>query len=318
MHDVIGDIHGHADELIELLQRLGYSETQGGFWHPTRKVVFCGDFIDRGPRILDTVRIVRQMCENGTAQAVMGNHEYNALTFHTPHPEKPESFLRRHSEKNIHQHRATLDQLAGTAMDEALKWFRTLPVSLDLGKLRVVHACWDERDLQTIDRAAAEFGMMSPAFLLKASDAKSELFAAVERVLKGPEMQLPHGRFMVDKEGNQRPRTRIRWFEHIDGHNCASYSIPELPDADLAEIPVPATARPAVYDLRNPPLFIGHYWLPGTNPAPLRPNVACVDYSVAKHGMLTAYRHHGESVLQPANFVTVPSRMYTTTAQSVR
>ena len=86
MYDIIGDIHGHADELVELLQKLGYKESSQVFRHPSRQVIFCGDFIDRGPRIRDTIAIARNMCEANAAQAVMGNHELNALAFHTPHP----------------------------------------------------------------------------------------------------------------------------------------------------------------------------------------------------------------------------------------
>ena len=60
-YDVIGDIHGCADRLEALLSRLGY-EKNGGVWrHPDRMVVFLGDYIDRGPQILETLTIVRNM-----------------------------------------------------------------------------------------------------------------------------------------------------------------------------------------------------------------------------------------------------------------
>ena len=61
------------------------------------------------------------------------------------------------------------------------------------------------------------------------------------------------------------------------------------------------------YAPTEPPTFIGHYWLPPARPEPLAPNVACVDYSVAKDGgMLTAYRWDGEAVLDAGKFVSVP------------
>lgn len=82
MIDFIGDIHGYADKLIELLEKLGYSMENGVYSHPTRKVLFIGDYIDRGPKIRETLMIVRQMVESGNAIALMGNHEYNALCFH--------------------------------------------------------------------------------------------------------------------------------------------------------------------------------------------------------------------------------------------
>ena len=69
MYDIIGDIHGHAAELKLLLEKLGYRNDAGSYSHPARRVLFCGDFIDRGPEIMETLRLVRQMCDSGAAQA---------------------------------------------------------------------------------------------------------------------------------------------------------------------------------------------------------------------------------------------------------
>lgn len=85
--DVIGDVHGCADELEALLKQLGYlvvAELPGGpvidsgpvYAHPEgRKAVFVGDLVDRGPRVLDTVRLVRNMVASGSALCVPGNHD---------------------------------------------------------------------------------------------------------------------------------------------------------------------------------------------------------------------------------------------------
>ena len=51
MIDFIGDIHGHADKLEELLVKLGYVKVNGAYSHPERKALFVGDYIDRGPKI---------------------------------------------------------------------------------------------------------------------------------------------------------------------------------------------------------------------------------------------------------------------------
>ena len=79
MYDLIGDIHGHADELVRLLELLGYEKNQGTYRHTERKVIFLGDFIDRGPEIRQVLETVRPMVEAGHALAVMSNHELNAL-----------------------------------------------------------------------------------------------------------------------------------------------------------------------------------------------------------------------------------------------
>ena len=111
MYDLIGDIHGHADALEQLLKTLGYSRYTGVYRHPERQVIFLGDFIDRGPKSRETLEIVRPMVESGTALSVMGNHELNALAFHTRNPHKPGEHLRPHNEKNSNQHAQTRRQV---------------------------------------------------------------------------------------------------------------------------------------------------------------------------------------------------------------
>ena len=109
MYDVIGDIHGHADGLELLLTKLEYLPDGLGYRHPERQAVFVGDFIDRGPKIARALEIVRSMTGSGAAVAVMGNHEFNAIAYHTP--KQNGSFYREHNQKNEQQHEATLEQL---------------------------------------------------------------------------------------------------------------------------------------------------------------------------------------------------------------
>jgi protein phosphatase len=88
--DIIGDVHGCCDELETLLQQLGYRVTtlegEPAVWgnrvyaHPDgRKAVFVGDLVDRGPRIVDTVRLVRNMIVGGSALCVPGNHDMKLM-----------------------------------------------------------------------------------------------------------------------------------------------------------------------------------------------------------------------------------------------
>src|SRR6185312_14813354 len=88
--DIIGDVHGCCDELEQLLNRLGYNKfdiaghgpgwSNIGYVHPEgRKAVFVGDLVDRGPRVLDTLSIVRNMVQFGSALCVPGNHDMKLL-----------------------------------------------------------------------------------------------------------------------------------------------------------------------------------------------------------------------------------------------
>lgn len=87
--DIIGDVHGCFDELVDLLKQLGYSvEAQANGDAPAkylvvppegRKAIFLGDLVDRGPKIPDVLRVVMNMVEAGTALCVPGNHDIKLM-----------------------------------------------------------------------------------------------------------------------------------------------------------------------------------------------------------------------------------------------
>lgn len=140
-YDIIGDIHGHFHTLESLLGKLGYTRA-GGLWgHQTRRALFLGDYIDRGPMPRETLGLVRAMVDAGHAHALMGNHELNAVAYHTYNTAGEP--LRRHSDENTHQHRATLDAFSGRPGEWAgwLEWFKGLPFFFEEPGIRAVHAC---------------------------------------------------------------------------------------------------------------------------------------------------------------------------------
>lgn len=300
-YDIIGDIHGHADPLHALLAKLGYIERDGIHAHPERRVIFLGDFIDRGPKIPETLQTVRAMIDSGNALAVMGNHEFNALAYATP---DGTDWLRKHTRKNTEQHEATLEQFDGHEAEwqDHLAWFRTLPLWLDLPGLRAVHAAWDVR-------AAARLGpeaRMTEALVRAASTKGTQEYLDVETLLKGVELQLPDGHFFFDNKNFPRHQIRTRWWLPARGTTYRrialqpgsnEWEIPELPADEHAE-------RVPGYAPDERPVFNGHYWLTGEAEL-MAPNVAILDYSVAKEGPLTAYRWDGEQKLDAAKFVQV-------------
>ena len=83
--DIVGDVHGCFEELVLLLERLGYQlaarvgadgETGYSVTHPEgRKAVFVGDLVDRGPGVTNVLKLVMSMVEDGVALCVAGNHE---------------------------------------------------------------------------------------------------------------------------------------------------------------------------------------------------------------------------------------------------
>ncbi len=166
-------------------------------------MIFVGDFIDRGPKIRETLEIVRAMVEAGTALAVMGNHEYNALCFHTP--DGHGGYLRPHTPEKVSQHQATLDQIAVPFPDEWrewLEWFMKLPLFLDLGSLRVVHACWDDEQIAQLHGDNRLTDELLHTSIVKGTPENQ----AVEVLLKGKEIELPRGPYVHDQGRNGPPR----------------------------------------------------------------------------------------------------------------
>ncbi len=304
-YDLIGDIHGYADPLVRLLGELGYRE-RGGLWrHATREAIFLGDFIDRGPHQREVIDIVRPMIEEGAALAVMGNHEFNALAFHTPHPVTGEP-LRPWSKKHRDQHDAFIRAYEGrdAEMRETLDWFRTLPLWLDMGALRVIHACWDPHLLSAV-RAEVDGQHITDEFLVAATDPGTWQHGAIDSLLKGKEIDLPAGTSVPDKGGNHRHRIRLRWWDsHATTYREAHFG-PESAETHIPNDPIEGD-HVVEYSHDDPPCFLGHYWLEG-DPAPLAPNIACLDYSVAKEGgKLVAYRwDDGDADLAKEKFVAV-------------
>ena len=302
-YDVIGDIHGHADKLIALLRKMGYRHHLGAWRHRERSAIFVGDFIDRGPGQLETIRIVREMLDAGTGQAVMGNHEFNAIAWHTTDSESHHEHLRRRTPKNRKQHKAFLDE-AGADSDkhsELVKWFFTLPLWLDLAGVRVVHACWHPRYMAEIEPYLKPGRRLGPALVVAASRPGSMEHRVVEALIKGPEIELPPEHKFHDKDGNPRNKLRVRWWDS----SAITYREAGIPEPGARnELPLTAIPRGAVlgYD-GDKPVFFGHYWRTGIL-QPLGPKVACVDYSAGNGGPLVAYRWEGEFELNGDSFVS--------------
>lgn len=316
-YDIIGDIHGQADKLEALLKELGYQARHCAWRHPDRTAIFVGDFIDRGEKGVETVQIARGMVDAGSALAVMGNHELNAIAWHMPDRQQPGEYLRpRHTapwgEKNRKQHQAFLAQVES---DEALHkdiidWFLTLPLWLDLAELRVVHACWHAPFMAWLSPRLHKGRYLTRELMVGATDEPSDesqkddanpsLFKAVEVLTKGIEIALPTPHTFIDKDGIVRTRVRARWW---DAEATTYKQISRMSDKErqaLPDIDVPPHARllPSV----EKPIFFGHYWMTGA-PQLQSPTAVCVDYSAGNGGPLVAYRWDVGGPLSAGQFV---------------
>src|SRR6185503_3424843 len=141
--DIIGDVHGCADELVALLVKLGYGVQLAGTGDARRAITtapkgrrafFVGDLVDRGPNSPDVLRIVMGLTDRGQAFSVIGNHD-----------DKFRRYLKGRDVKLAHGLERTVEQYAGEG--EALRtrtlgFLETLPSHawVDDGRLAVAHA----------------------------------------------------------------------------------------------------------------------------------------------------------------------------------
>lgn len=307
-YDLIGDVHGCARTLEILLQRLGYTVEEGVYRHPERQAVFIGDIIDRGPRIRDALRIVRDMVEVGSAQIIMGNHEYYALAWSTQIGEgESRTPIREHSPRHRRIIRQTLDEFADHPDDWAdyLDWFLTLPLFLEFDGIRCVHACWDAGMIEQF-RERNGGNRMTREFFLETAEPGSFAHRCVDRLLRGTNMRLPDGRSITSDDGFRRFSFRTKFWEPCPKTIGDIVFQPDALPAEIEDRELSDRQQEELlfYDVNEPPLFIGHYWLEG-KPEPLTPNLVCLDYSAVKYGSLVAYRYDGEETLSADKFTWV-------------
>jgi hypothetical protein len=303
MYDIIGDIHGHAHPLKQLLKKMGYSKVNGVYQHPGRQVIFTGDYIDRGPAIRETLQIVKSMVDHGHAKAILGNHEYNAAAY--AYKKKPGGkYLRKRNKKNKGQHQATLDQFKGHKAEwkEWIQWFYTLPLYVDLGELRVVHACWDQDHINWLQKNKHD--SLSGKLLESSHKKKTRPWKVIEETLKGKEVRIPKAYEWKDKDGNPRTSNRVKWWIHPGPGITKGDFLFNCPDG-LCREPFDTVSDIVAYPREAPPVFVGHYWLKDESPSIQSQNVICLDYSIAKGGSLVAYQWNTGAKLDNENFVWV-------------
>jgi protein phosphatase len=159
--DIIGDVHGCYDELVQLLEQLGYvvataEDAPHGIRvsHPEgRRAVFVGDLVDRGPATPAVLRLVMSMVAAETGICVAGNHE-NKL-------------LRKLNGRDVQithglgETLAQLDQEPPTFVEQARTFLDGLRSHyvLDGGKLVVAHAGLPESMQGRASAAVREFAL---------------------------------------------------------------------------------------------------------------------------------------------------------------
>jgi len=124
---VIGDVHGHYQALVQLLEVVGLSSDD--------QVYFLGDLVDRGP---DSASVVQLVIENDYA-CIKGNHEQlllESLLFGDLYSQTFQGWLKSGGHNTLLSYNGKIPQ-------DHLDWLETLPIYLDLGDVFLVHAGLD-------------------------------------------------------------------------------------------------------------------------------------------------------------------------------
>lgn len=124
---VVGDVHGHYDALIKLLDAISPSSED--------KVYFLGDLIDRGPRSADVVEFVIQH----SYQCLRGNHEEMLLDV-VSKGENGEVSMEMYQSWLYSGGHSTVASYDNKIPQEHVDWIKNLPTYLDLGDIWLVHA----------------------------------------------------------------------------------------------------------------------------------------------------------------------------------
>jgi len=287
--DIVPDIHGQAGKLLAALKNLGW-QRRGLTWshtEPDRQIVFLGDFIDRGPENAAVIRTVRELMDSGRAQAIMGNHELNALHFHMVDPETGLP-LRPHEPKNFDQHASFLKefQLGASETKDVLDWMKDLPLFIEADGFRAVHAAWIQSAINDL-KSHSPTGVLSDEGLIRAAREGDPVYAIAEILAKGPEKCLPLEWSFKDKGGHDRHHVRLKWWSGgARTWRDIAMSVPDL--EQLPDEPLPSSLVTSIYPEDQKLVFFGHYWMSG-QPELQSKNALCLDYSAGTDGPLVTY-----------------------------
>lgn len=127
--NVIGDVAGRFDTLQNLLTKLP----------PADFTVLVGDMVDRGPRNMKVLDLVRsgRTTQGGKLVAIAGNHEYMMLDGYSGKDRHDEAVWLNNGGGAT---KKELDAMPPEEVRELMTWVNELPVYLEFGDLLVTHA----------------------------------------------------------------------------------------------------------------------------------------------------------------------------------
>lgn len=300
IYDIIGDVHGEYQLLKKALLDLGYEKNGSTFSHPGRKVIFTGDFINRGPEIRKTVKTIRTMVEKGHALAILGNHEVNAIIYHMK--DKDNTPLMKEPRKNYLSLYKTLNEYLPYADELAdhLNWFRTLPLFLEIENFRVVHACWSNRAVDIIKQEIGTEKLRKKILRLYHKKPKSDIGHSIRVLTRGVDYEVPDDLKIYNNKGDSVRSFRLAWWKDPEGETFRDMNFESKYELPAYTIPQEIAPSTHFYAENEPIVFFGHYCR-AFGPHIISHNVCCVDSCVTGTKTLSVYSWKGEDVLNSSH-----------------
>lgn len=301
--DIIGDIHGEYDALLDLLSHLGY-DVDGN--HPEhRTVIFVGDFVDRGHNSTAVLALAERWINAGHARAILGNHEINLLRNDAKHG-SGWFFEVQHESDSAEfgfYHRPD-----SPTREKIISFLSSLPIGLERQDLRVIHAVWDETLI-------AKVRDLNPISVKNAFDQwEFEIETSLERNGLSSRKKQEKAEYADALNHNSVPPTLLRAHAEYDEFKQMGNPLKVLTSGVERQLDTDAKVfraggkwrfveRVSWWDTyeETTPIVVGHYWrttahdnsdsasesetslFQGTHPFSWhgkRKNVFCVDFSV--------------------------------------
>jgi hypothetical protein len=285
--DLIGDVHGELDALMLLIKNLGYDQNAN---HPEgRRLVFVGDLVDRGPKSISLLKVVKSWIDAGKVQCILGNHEFNILKsgIHTRDERHGNLwFLGREEGMSPENPDFIHPQELASLSDR--KWiidfFDTLPIALENQDLGVVHACWHQDSINQLKRDEM-IGHTDVTRLYKKY--RNRIYEKIEalnvtdhtqksmmkqnlnplKVLTSGFEELHHTPYYAG--GRTRYAKRSRWWDDYQGKKIIiGHYWRKRQVIDTTDLPADKAEVPEMFDHHYPFHWIG------------KGDVMCIDYSV--------------------------------------
>ncbi len=211
----IGDVHGRIDLVKDLLSRIDPNNDQ--------RLVFLGDYVDRGPNTAETLSFLFALAHDRPDQVVClkGNHEKMMCDFIDDPLDRGARWLRNGGAATLQSYglggideRSTPDQAldASEALEHAMpkgliEWLRGLPLTWNSGNIWCVHASMDP-DIDPRKQRSASLMWGHPSFLTKS---------------RQDDICVVHGHTIVDEPINSNGRISIDTGAYLTGRLTAAH-----------------------------------------------------------------------------------------------